>query len=80
METTTIFTTEFLGNFNHLIFITKLNKGWEQEWEILLDDNGKAFLMLADAVAFVREKKWAWGLGLADFEQARRGNAQWDNL
>lgn len=80
MKTTTIFTSQFLGQFEQLIFITKLNEGWETEWEILLDDSGLAFLDLNDAIIFVREKKWGWGLGLADFEQARCGNAEWDNL
>ena len=80
MKTTTIFTSQFLGKFEQLIFKTEMSVGWEKEWTVLTDKNGNSFTDMQLAIEFVRSEKMGWGVGLATLSQAKMENAEWDNL
>lgn len=80
--TQTTFSSAFLSNIKNLIFITRIGgEGtWTGDWGILEDQEGKNFEDLEEAIAFIRSGENKWGIGLSTFEQAERGNAEWDNL
>lgn len=71
-----------LENITSLVFVTLWGEGWENTWQVLLDDNGNPFTDMDKAKVFVRSHDVLseWGTGLSTFEQAAVGNAVWDNL
>lgn len=80
MKNTTLLSSESLRNFESLIFKTEMEKGWQEEWEVLTDKNGTPFTDMELAIEFVRSEKMGWGVGLSTLNQAKMENAEWDNL
>ena len=67
-------------NIKDCIFITNWGDGWENDWNILIGDNGQPIKDIDEAIAFVRSKKEGKWVGLSDFDQMAMGNAMWDNI
>lgn len=53
--------------------------GWEKNWDVLMF-NDEPVTVMWQAKELVREYMKNQDVGLANFEQMRMNNAQWDNL
>ena len=69
-------TAQELHQLTESIFITTdfLN------FHILRNEIGETFTNLTEAIDWIRERNFEKNIGLSRFEQAQKGNAEWDNL
>ena len=72
--------SELWMNVENAIFFTTPEMGWEENWEMLLFENGDPVADMIMAKKVARETMKDKVVGLATFEQMKYGNAQWDNL
>ena len=70
-----------LKHIERFFFITKIGKGWQTEWEILVDFDGHPFISEDEAISFARETIGKFKtIGISNFKQMKMDNAVWDNM
>ena len=72
-------TSSFWTRMPEFIFFTTPRMGWCKNWDVLMfKDEPVTSLVLAKQL--VREHMKDETVGLAEFDQMRMDNAQWDNM
>jgi len=72
-----------MKNIEQFVFITTIDihKEFQEDWEILTDFDGNPFTSIDEAKEFVRLTIGKFKkVGLANFNQMKMSNAQWNNL
>jgi len=72
-------TRDFWANMPEFVFFTTLEMGWQENWDVLMFDDEPVTEMW-QAKELVREHMKGKTVGLAEFDQMKMNNAQWDNM
>jgi hypothetical protein len=71
------FNINLVNELSNAVFV---RFGFNDDFKVLLDQEGKTFEFVSDAVPFVREHHSDQHVELADFRTALSGDSNWDNL
>ena len=79
MEKLTLRQVENILMLSQYIYVKHIT---DIEWELFLDNDGNPFEYLSDAIRYFRNSEFSgsWGYQLSTYQQARMGNAEWDNF
>ena len=72
-------TSDFCTRVEEFVFFTTPRMGWQKKWDVLMF-NDEPVTDFEHAKELVRNHFLGETVGLAEFDQMKLNNAQWDNL
>jgi hypothetical protein len=71
-------TRDFWTNIEQFVFFTTVRTGWCEKWDVLMF-NDEPVTCFETAKQLVKNLMYGETVGLAEFDQMKLNNAQWDN-